>query len=485
MVALTMGAAMQQQQQALSTASVASAASAPPPTHAVAAYLPQQQQQQSAPPQPSAAHQLLEQQEQQQQQPPQQQQCSPMPQLRTKAPPSWAVAMVSYAASAPPPASTPFCGAAMSVASAPACWKALPQAVPTPLASPSTGGLAVVSESPAPSLLPQAIPPPPLQQHLRGVHHGSVAYAASEPPAFKHLPPDMLPPASSRSCVSLIKVGSFPAIPVKAPPLSVLALDGMSVPEWEAWLAAKFSKASITSLQDIAMQQQQHDDQQQHYDRGASVEQHGVSDGGVGGVHDVQPSQQQRQQPPIIGPYDTHPRIGPLVEDAHGASVEQHGVSDAGVGGVHDGQPLQQQQQQQPPIIGPYDTHPPIGPLVEHAHWASVEQHGVSDGGVRGVHDVQPSPQQQQQRPPSGVHDVQPLQQQQQWRCDLGTVDELDVCFEVAGFGLRRKVLADPRIMSEDIWRVIIGVSTIAKAVVAKAICVVVLCILDRNGYIA
>jgi len=263
-------------------------------------------------------------------------------------------------------------------------------------------------------------------------------------------------------------------IPVKAPPPAVLALDNMSMQEWKAAVESKFAKRGITDLLHPAIDEillRPPIQQQQHYDRGASVEQHGVSDGGVRGVHDVQPSQQQQQQqPPIIGQYDTHPRIGPLVDDAHGASVEQHGVSDGGVGGVYDVQPLQQQQQQQPPIIGPHDTHPPIGPLVEHAHWAPVEQHGVSDGGVGGVHDVQPSPQQQQQ--PSGVHHVQPLQQQQQqaqapqqqqaeWRCDLGTVDELNDCFEVAEVpqgSHRRRVLADSRIMSENIFPVIIGV---------------------------
>ena len=185
-----------------------------------------------------------------------------------------------------------------------------------------------------------------------------------------------------------------------------------------------------------------------------------------------QPSMQNMESschPRGLGLYDKHPRIGSLVEHAHGAPAEQHGVGDGGVGGVHDVQPSQQQQQ--PPIIGPYDTHPRIGPLVEDAHGASVEQHGVSDGGVGGVHDVQPSPQQQQQ--PSGVHHVQPLQQQQQqqaqapqqqqaeWRCDLGTVDELNDCFEVAGVpqgSHRRRVLADTRIMSENIFPVIIGV---------------------------
>ena len=97
-------------------------------------------------------------------------------------------------------------------------------------------------------------------------------------------------------------------------------------------------------------------------------------------------------------------------------------------GGVHDVQPSLQQQQQ-PPIGGPYDKR------------------------VGGVHDVQPLQlQQQAQAPP---------QQQEQWRCDLGTVDELDDCFEVAGVPKdihRRRVPADPSILLENIWLVIIGV---------------------------
>ena len=68
-------------------------------------------------------------------------------------------------------------------------------------------------------------------------HRSSSTYVVSMMDPWRTLllnrrqPPDMLPPASSRSCVSLINVGSSLAIPVKAPPLSVLALDGMSVPE--------------------------------------------------------------------------------------------------------------------------------------------------------------------------------------------------------------------------------------------------------------
>ena len=124
------------------------------------------------------------------------------------------------------------------------------------------------------------------------------------------------------------------------------------------------------------------------------------------------------------------------------------------------------------PAIHEILLRPPIQQQQHYDRGASVEQHGVSDGGVGGVHDVQPSPQQQQQ--PSGVHHVQPLQQQQQqaqaqapqqqqaeWRCDLGTVDELNDCFEVAGVPQdihRSKVFADTRIMSENIFPVIIGV---------------------------
>ena len=81
---------------------------------------------------------------------------------------------------------------------------------------------------------------------------------------------------------------------VKAPPPSVLALDGLDRKEWEANLVAKYAESGLSDVQPFAIDEVM---LQPPIQRWAFVEQHGVSDGGVGGVHDVQPSQQQQQQP--------------------------------------------------------------------------------------------------------------------------------------------------------------------------------------------
>ena len=147
---------------------------------------------------------------------------------------------------------------------------------------------------------------------------------------------------------------------VKAPPPFVFALDGLDRKEWAANLVVKYADSGISDVQPSAIHEVM---LQPPIQRWAFVEQHGVSDGGVGGVHDVQPSQQQQQQP---------------------------------------AQAPQQQQQQRAQV-------PPQQP-----------------------------PQQQQ-------HEQQ-AQEQVDWMLDIGMEEDLNDCFQ------------DPLILGEDIWAVIIGV---------------------------